>query len=247
MAGVNRGFVIIAILLLGLAVPVLAGEDEAPAAPPAITEDIARLLELGKLLMGQNNPTYALAPVKLSFEERNRAGEQALRTFQEVVKRSPKLAQGWLWLGIACTRRLQYEKKAPQGKPLRNEALVNDGIEAFRKAYLCDPVGEDCVKYYGDALMEFRKDFDAALKLWLGYLAVAKTDLQRMIAYVQAARACLNKAHAGSEAKRPPAQVRQYYRDAAGYLEQAAALCPNARDVQEMRVLLAQYRYLAGK
>jgi|GEM_PF-2662783 len=246
MNGAHRRLAIIAILLLGIAVPVLAGEADAPAAaaPPAIKEDIGRLLEFGKLLMGRNNPTYAPAPIKLSIEERNRAGEQALSTFQEVVKREPKLARGWLWLGIAYTRQLQYEKKTPQGKPLLTEAFVNEGIDAFRKAYEYDPAGEDCVRYYGDALMEFRKDFDAALKLWQNYLAVAKTDLQRMIALVQSSRACLNKAHSGSEAKRPAEQVRRDYLAAAGYLEQAAALCPNASDVREMRALLVKYQYL---
>lgn len=252
MAGVHRWLAIIAVVLLSSAVPVLAGEEDAPpapttTAPPDIKEDIARLLELGKLLMGRNNPAYAPAPIDLPFEERNRAGEQALSTFQEVVKREPKLAQGWLWLGIAYTCQLRYEKKTPRGKPLRTEAFVNAGIDAFRKAYACDSAGEDCVKYYGDALMEFRKDFDAALKLWQDYLAVAKTDLQRMLALVQAARACLNKAHAGKEAKEPAERVRQCYQDAVGYLEQAAALFPKARDVNEMRALLARYQYLGGQ
>jgi len=246
MNGAHRRLAIIAIVLLVIAIPAYAGEADAPAAtaPPAIKEDISRLLELGKLLMGRNNPAYAPEPVTLTFEERNRAGEQALLTFQEVVKRDPKLAQGWLWLGIAYTRQLQYTKKTPEGKLLRTEAFVNEGIDAFRKAYACDPAGEDCVRYYGDALMEFRKDFNAALKLWQNYLAVAKTDLQRMIALVQAARACLNKAHAGSEAKRPAEQVRRDYLAAVAYLEQAAALCPNANDVKEMRALLARYQYL---
>ncbi|MHB0936244.1 MAG: tetratricopeptide repeat protein [Armatimonadota bacterium] len=251
MAG-RRWLAIIAIILLIAVAPVFADENEessepTPPAAPVITEEIARMLERGRMLMGQNNTDYAPIPIKIPFEERNRAGREALHVFEEVVEREPKLAQGWLWLGIAYTQQLQYTKSIPQGKPYRPEAYVNEGIEAFQKAHLCDPASEDGVKYYGDALMEFRKDFDAALKLWQDYLLVAKTDLQRMVANVQAARACLNKANFGKEAKLPPEQVQKYYQDAVVYVNNAVELCPNARDVKEMQALLGEYKYLAGK
>jgi tetratricopeptide (TPR) repeat protein len=248
LSGGARWIAIILFAILAITVFASAEEtpprDDNPPAPVIITADIARLLELGKLLMGQNNPAYAPAPDKLSFEQRNSAGEQALRTFQDVVKREPRLSEGWLWLGIAYTENLRYSKEFPHGHPIVTEAVTSDGIEAFRKAYECDPANEDCVKYYGDALIEYRKDFDAALKLWEKYLTVARTDLQKVIAYVQAARACLNKAYFGKVTKLPPETVKQYYQQAVDYQQQALKLCPNARDVKEMQQLLARYRKL---
>lgn len=252
MAGRSSWLAIIALLLLIFAAPVFADEkdqsaESTPSTAPVITDEIARMLERGRSLMGQNNPVYAPVPIKIPFEERNRAGREALHVFEEVVEREPKLAQGWLWLGIAYTQQLQFSKNTPQGKPYRPEVYITEGLEAFQKAYLCDPTSEDGVKYYGDALMEFRKDFDAALKLWLDYLTVAKTDLQRMAANVQAARACLNKSNFGKEAKMSPELVQKYYQDAVIYVGNAAELCPNARDVKEMQALLGKYKYLAGK
>jgi tetratricopeptide (TPR) repeat protein len=241
----------LAVVLPCLIMPACAENGPAGTPPPvpvAINEDSARLMELGKLLMGQNNPAYALFAEKLPLERRNAAGEQALRTFLTLVKREPRYAEGWLWLGIAYTERLQYSKDCPQGKCLRSEATISNGLEAFKTAYTCKPTSEDCVKYYGDALIEFRHDFDGALKLWQGYLAVAKTDLQKVLAYVQAARACLNKAYFGKEAKLPPEFVRQQYQEAVNYVQMAAKLLPYARDVKEMQALLLQYkRLLAGK
>ena len=251
MAGRLRWLAIITLFVLIFAAPVFADEQEEPSDPPpaapAISEEIARMLERGRTLMGQNNPIYAPVPIKLPLEDRNRAGREALRTFEEVTEREPKLAQGWLWLGIAYTQQLEYAKNVPQGKPYRPDAYVSKGLEAFNTAYRCDPTNEDSVKYYGDALMEFRKDFDAALTLWLDYLTVAKTDLQQMVANVQAARACLNKANFGKETKLSPEQIQKYYQDAVIYIDHAAALCPNARDVKEMQALLGKYKYLAGK
>jgi len=252
IAGIPRWLAIIAFFLLIIAAPVFADEKDQPAestppTAPVITDEIARMLERGRSLMGQNNPLYAPVPIKIPFEERNRAGKEALHVFEEVTEREPKLAQGWLWLGIAYTQQLQYAKNVPRGKPYRPEAYIDQGIEAFKKAYLCDPTSEDGVKYYGDALMEFRQDFDTALTLWLDYLTVAKTDLQQMVANVQAARACLNKANFGKEAKMSPEMVQKYYQDAVIYVGNAAELCPNARDVKEMQALLGKYKYLAGK
>lgn len=251
MAGTVRWLAIISLFVLIVAAPIFAVEKEEPSEPPSaapvITEEIARMLERGRTLMGQNNPIYAPVPIKLPPEGRNRAGREALRTFEEVTEREPKLVQGWLWLGIAYTQQLEYTKNAPQGKPYRPAAYIDKGLEAFHKAYQCDPTNEDSVKYYGDALMEFRKDFDAALTLWQDYLTVAKTDLQRMVANVQAARACLNKANFGKEAKLSPEQIQKYYQDAVTYVDNAAALCPNARDVKEMQALLGKYKHLAGK
>lgn len=252
MPALARGLAIISVLLACI-FPVLA-EDAPPAQPPAaptaINEETARLLELGKLLMGQNNPDFALVPEKLPIAQRNAAGDQALRTFKVVVKREPRLAEGWLWLGIALTQSLQYSRDFPQGRLVRTEPAINEGLTAFRTAYECDATGEDGIKYYSDALMEFRKDFDTALTLWEKYLARPEplSDLQRMIANVQAARACLNKAYFGKEDKLPIETIRKYYNSAVTYLQQASALFPNARDVKEMQLLLQQYKqYILGK
>ena len=252
VAGARRWLAVFVALLAMVASTRASGEGDSIAekqpAPPAITEDVVRMMELGKLLMGQNNPAYALVAEKLPVATRNAAGKQALQVFQAVVKREPRYADGWLWLGITCIERLEYGKEGTPGKPVRTPAAINEGIEAFRTAYLHDRANEDCVKYYGDALMEFRQDFDTARKLWLGYLEVAKTDLQQMIAYVQAARACLNKAYFGKEAKQPVDVVRQQYLEAESYVKKAADLCPNARDVKEMQQLLQQHkRLLTGK
>ncbi len=243
----------LALLLLMLLALLPLGAEEPPPehpAPPPISVESARLLELGKLLMGQNNPALALEPERLPLEQRNAAADQALRTFKVVVKREPKLAEGWLWLGIALTQTLRYSREFPQGKPLRTEANINEGLQAFRTAYECAPANEDCIKYYSDALMEFRKDFQTALTLWEKYLAAPepRTDLQKMIAQVQAARACLNKAYFGREDKLPPDVIRKSYYDAVAYLQQASALFPAANDVKEMQGLLLQYKqFILGK
>jgi len=231
-------------LSIGL-VTAVAAEQKPPRpsaeAPVAISEDVAHLLELGKLLMGQNNPAYAAAPEPLTFEKRNDAGKQALRTLQTVVKRSPQFAQGWLWLGIALTETLEYTKDAPKGRPLVTNVTLTDGIEAFHRAYQYDAVNEDCVKYYGDALIEYRRDFDGAIQLWSQYLPVAHTDLQRVMALVQTSRAYLNKAYFG-KGKLRAGEVKRCYQRACDCTQQAAKLCPNAQDVKEMQSLLENNR-----
>lgn len=225
--------------------PPLASTSEAPV---AITDDIVRLLELGKMLVGQNNPVYAATPEQLTPEKRNAAGEQALRTLQAVVKRNPRYAQGWLWLGIALTETQRYSKQAPQGKPAATPADIAAAVEAFQHAHQFDPKNEDCVKYYGDALMEYRKDFDGALKLWQVYLTNVTTDIQRTMALVQIARAYLNKSYFGRETRAPAEEVKSYYLQANEFTVQAARICPNAVDVKEMQALLQQYRkILMGK
>lgn len=251
MPAITRG--IICIVLLMLCLPLVRAQDAPPEpepeAPP-ISAESARLLELGKLLVGQNNPAFAMAPEKLTVEQHNAAGEQALRIFRVLVKREPKLAEAWLWLGIALTETLAYTHDTPQGKPACSEAGVNEGIAAFRTAYELDPACEDIIKCYSDALMEYRKDFDTALSLWVQFLAEPDklTNLQKMVANVQAARACLNKAYFGKEAKDPAEQVKKFYTDAVTYLQQASALFPGARDVKEMQALLQQHKsFILGK
>ena len=117
-----------------------AADEHAPtleggSKPPAVTEDAARLLELGKLLMGQNDPVYAGVPMKYSADARNAAGEQALSTFRTVVKLYPQAAEGWLWLGIALTETLAYSADAPQGRRTLSEEKIAEGLRAFRSAY----------------------------------------------------------------------------------------------------------------
>ncbi len=239
-------------MLLWAGLPTIAEEPSSPPVsprvPPALNDDAQRLLELGQLLMGRNNPAYAKDQNKLSIAERNTAGDKALSTFRMVVKLEPKSSQAWLWLGIALTETLYYTKEVPRGHPQLTDSRITEGVNAFRTAYERDPVCEDCVKYYGDALIEYRRDFDGARKLWETYLTVATSDLQREMALVQAARACLNKAYFGKDAKMPADEVRQYYLAAQGYVDRAAKLCPNATDVKEMQALLQAHRKaLCGK
>lgn len=225
--------------------PLVAQETAPPPAieePASVTQDEVRLLELGKLLMGQNNPAYAPAAATLPIDTRNQAGEQALRTFQAVVKRNPKSVDGWLWSGIALTETLYYTKKDPKGVPVRNEARVTEGVNAFRTAYELAPDEMVCVSYYSDALMNYRKDFAAVRNLWDTFLRVADSDQQRAIALVQAARACLNAAYFGKQQKMPAAQVRQHFLAAEEYVRLAAKLCPKSPGVLEMQQLLQQNR-----
>jgi len=245
----------LAIILIGYVIwmaPLHAGEKasspEGNTAPPAITEDAARLLELGKLFMGQNNPTYTDSTAKYTIESRNMAAEQALNTFRTVVKLYPQYAEGWLWLGIALTETLHYTKEAPQGQHVITENKINEGVQAFRNAYERAPADITYVKYYGDALMVYQYDFDGARKLWERYLPMATTDLQRVTALVQSARASLNKAYFGKAKKMPAAEIRQNFQDAANAVQRAAKLCPKADDVKQMQALLQQYRkILYGK
>ena len=230
---------------IGFAVAATAAEQTPPAAPAeapvAISEDVAHLLELGKMLMGQNNPEYAVTAEKLTFEKRNDAGQQALRTLRTVVKRSPQFAQGWLWLGIALTETLVYTKNTPQGHISASEANITEGVEAYRSAYQFDNANEDCVKYYGDALQEYKRDFDGAIQVWKKYLPAAHTDMQRVMALVQTSRAFLNKAYFGKDKLRPD-EVKRCYQQACDNAQLAAKTCPNAQDVKEMLSLLREYR-----
>ena len=232
------------------ALPLRAAEPTPPPTttetPAAITEDVVRLLELGKMYMGRNNPAYAVTPDGWGMAQRNAAGAQAVEILQTVVKRSPRYGQGWLWLGIALTETLAYGKDAPHGRPAASEANIAEGIDAFQRAYTFEPTNEDCVKYYGDALINHRRDFDGAIALWNTYLPGARTDVQRMMALVQLSRAYLNKAYFGKD-KLPAKDVKGSYQHALDYAQQAARICPNSRDVKEMLALLLEHRKaLAG-
>lgn len=221
-----------------------------PTAPPtAITEDARHLLELGQLLMGQNNQTYALKTTRMDMEKRNETGAQALRIFHQLVTRYPDFADGWLWLGIALTERLQYSPKHPEGESLRSKEEIAEGMSAFRKAYECRPDDLVCVLYYGEALMTYRQDFDKARTLWEQYLLTARTDMQKVTALTQAARACLNKAYFGANKKKlTPQTAKQLLDKADQYINQAIKICPNAPDVKSMKALLQQYRnVICGK
>ncbi len=222
-------------------------------APPLVSSDIPRLMELGQNLVWQNNPALAPPGVKvdaaLSFEARNEAAAQALRTFRSVVTRAPQHAQAWLWLGITLTNTLHYSKEHPKGERVLTEAALNEGMEAFRTAFERQPTDITCVSFFGDALMEFRRDFDTARKLWDSFLPVAKDDIQRVTALTQAGRACLNKAYFGKTGNTLTAdQSRQLFADAQSYVARAARIVPKAACVREMQALLQQYRsYLMGK
>lgn len=254
MAGVARWLLAI---ILGVVVGVLpvCAQDPAPAsggevAPPLVSNDLPRLLELGQTLMGQNNPLFSVDRGKttLTPEARNAAGEQALRTFQSVVKRYPQSAQGWMWLGITLTRTLRYSKEHPNGEPAATNEQIVEGLDAFRRAFERSPTDVNCVSFYGDALMEFRRDFDAARKIWDGFLPFAKDDIQRVTALTQAARACLNKAYFGKAEGMDAVAIKRYYQDALTYTQRAAKITPKAACVQELQGLLKQYRqYLLGK
>jgi len=215
--------------------------------PAAVTEDAVRLLELGKLLMGQNNPEFATTPLKLSPEARNTAGEQALRTFQSLVKLKPQYADGWLWLGLALTETLHYSKEHPEGESVLDEARITDGLSALRIAYQQNPANLTYVCCYSDALMAYRKDFDAARKLWDRYLPIATSDCERVTALIQAGRACLNKAFFGKTAGMPTEEVRGNYQAAVNYVQQAARLLPKSENVREMQELLRQHRKTLSK
>ncbi|MHB9132311.1 MAG: tetratricopeptide repeat protein [Armatimonadota bacterium] len=251
MAGVTRWHLIALITLLVCAAPVLAGEQPTPpvSKPPAsVTEDMVRLLELGKLLMGQNNPTYAQSAVKLDNDTRNAAGAQALDIFRRVVKSHPEYADGWLWLGIALTETLVYSKEHPKGKCAPTDAQITEGMQAFRVAYMRNPADLVTVSYYGEGLMVYQKDFDNARKLWEGYLRLATTDMQRVTALTQAGRACLNKAYFGKADNMPAEEIRKHYQAATDFMQKAAKLCPNSQEVKTMQELLKKLRKeLLGK
>ena len=209
-----------------------------------------RLIEIGKLQMGRNNPAYAAtqSATPLDFSARNAAGEQALRTFQFVVKMFPQHADAWLWLGIAETETLHCSKDHPEGQPIASKEKLQEAIQNFRKAYELRPDDLIIVSYYGEALISYGNDFPTARKLWETYLTVADTDLHRVTAHVQTARACLNQAYFGKAEKMPAAEIKQLYTDAERYVKQAAKICPNDEDVKEMQSLLQQYRKsLIGK
>ena len=102
------------------------------------------------------------------------------------------------------------------------------------------------MKYYGDVLIDRQKDFDGAIAVWGTFLAGAHNDMQRMMALVQTSRAYLNKAYFGKE-KMPAKDVKSCYQHARDAAQQAARICPNARDVQDMLALLQEHRQsLAG-
>ena len=251
MAGGRRWFLLALICSLAVAGRV-AAQDVAPlpvTPPPAITddvhpitEDVQRLLELGELYMGMNNPDYARRPATIDPSTRDHAGPQAARVFQQVTTLAPDNADGWLWLGIANTEMLRYTKKAPQGEPANSLADLQAGLRAFRSAVHCQSNDLLCATYYGDALMRYGGDFDAARDFWDNYASTAKTDLQRVTALTQAARACLNKAYFGKQHKTlTPDEAKSQYASATRYVQQAAALMPRMRAVQTMQTLLQQY------
>ncbi len=238
--------------------PVARAQETAPppdgqTAPPLVSNDIPRLLELGRHLVWQNNPALAPAGVKvdasLTPDARNEAAAQALRTFRSVVTRAPRNPEAWLWLGIALTHTLHYSKEHPKGERNLTDAEVNEALDAFRSAYERQSHDIAYVSYFGDALMELRRDFDTARKLWDSFLPVAKDDIQRVTALTQAARACLNKAYFGKSGNTLSAeQAKQAYLDAQNYVVRAAKIVPKAACVRDMQALLQQYRkYLTGK
>jgi tetratricopeptide (TPR) repeat protein len=247
----------LSVLIIGILLSVssaYAQDSTAPAPPPAtapasVTEDVLRLLEIGKMLMGHNNPAVSCTkPVELPPEARNAAGERALHAFRSITKLDPKCADGWLWLGIALTQRLRYNEEAPQGEPVVDEAALNEGFIAFRTAYECHPRDPLYVSYYGEMLMSVRKDFEGARRLWDTFYQAATNDMQRVTALVQAARACLNHAYFGKAHKRPAEEVQRSYYESVSYIQKAAKIYPNATDVKEMQRLVQEYRkLLCGK
>ncbi|MHB9023638.1 MAG: tetratricopeptide repeat protein [Armatimonadota bacterium] len=244
MASGVRWLLAMLICILVVASPALA--DEAPSTTPkppqSVTDDSARLLELGKLLMGQNNPEYAAQPTKLEMAERNAAGEQALGIFRRLVKMNDKVAEHWLWLGIALTETLTYSKKKPTGAPVTNEKVLAEGIQAFKAAFDRNPRELVIATYYGTALLERRRDFDGTLAVWQKFLEQKPPEMERAMALVQAGRACLNKAFYGKIEKRPAADIKQAYLQAADYVAQAAKICPNSADVRQMQKLLTEHK-----
>lgn len=243
-----------ACLLVGVAY----AQDTAPTptgqtAPPLVSSDIPRMIEMGQVLVWQNNPAVAPPTVKadtsLTPEARNEASAQAQRIFRAVVTRAPQNPQGWLWLGIALTQTLQYSKEHPKGEPMRTEPVLVEAMDAYRTAYERASTDIVFVGYYGDALMELRRDFDTARKLWDSFLPVAKDDVQRVTALTQAGRACLNKAYFGKTDKTLTAdQVTALFKEAQAYVNRAAQIVPKAECVCAMQSLLQQYRkYLTVK
>ncbi len=241
--------------LLAQEKPTKPAAPATPVAPPAATTatttptaEVIRQLEDGKVLMGLNNPFYAETVEKETPEARNIAGTRALEIFREVVKQYPQYADGWLWLGIALTETLRYTKDHPEGIPTATDEEITEGMQAFKTAHERSPTDLVYASYYGEGLMTYRRDFATAYKMWETFAAVAKNDMERTMAYVQAGRACLNLATFGKAEKKPDAEVRSQYQAAVGFIDKAAKLCPNAKDVKEMQVLLKQYRKsLLGK
>jgi hypothetical protein len=227
---------VLGLLVLALGVAAWGGD---PAKPP---EEAARLLAVGKQLMGQNNPIYAADDAKLSVEARNAAGAQALATFRTVTQQFAEVAEGWMWLGVALTETLVYSHEHPDGVCDPSDADAKAGVVAFEEAYKRQPTVLQYVGYYGEALLTIRRDYDAARRLWETFLTVVDTDLQRMLARVQAARACLNKAVDLKSRKRPLSETRPLFNAAAAHIAAAAKLCPRSRDVQEMQQLLDSLR-----
>ena len=211
--------------------------------PAAVTEDAQRLLELGQLLMGDNNPQYTLTPKKMSADARNRAGEQALRVFEQVTTLYPDFSDGWLWLGIARTEMLIYDKDGADGKPRRTPEDIALGVRAFRFAVDAKPDNLLCATFYGDALMVYLEDFDAARAFWENFYTQARSDLARVTAQVQASRACLNHAYFGHLRKTlAPDAIKVLFADAEKYAKQAAEIMPRAADVKAMLALLDKHR-----
>ncbi|HEX2952020.1 MAG TPA: hypothetical protein VHV83_21000 [Armatimonadota bacterium] len=222
--------------------PTQAKSSVPPQAATISKESMQVFLE-GQRCMGLNNPAYSLDKNDVGMAARNDAGDKALQYFRQVTTMYPKFAEGWLWLGIVLTERLQYSKQAPKGELLRSEDDIHKGIDAFHNAYLCDTNNLLCVTYYGEALMAYQGDFEAASKLWEQYLLVAKTDMQRVTALTQAGRAYFNMGYFGKRRKNMSAKtIKRNYLTAEGYIEQAAKICPNTPSVKEMQGLLQQYR-----
>jgi len=183
--------------------------------------------------------------MRLDSDSRNAAGEQALHIFNLLVVSYPKSAECWLWYGIALTETLRYSVDAPDGVYTENADELTRGTQAFLRAYELSPKDLVCVGYFGEALMVYRKDFDAAQRIWTEYRKLASTDLQKVTANVQLARACLNKAYFGKAkntlSKR---EITELLKSADDYLKSASSICPNASDVREMKQILLEQQQL---
>jgi cytochrome c-type biogenesis protein CcmH/NrfG len=256
MAGSRRWLGVLVVIMLLVGTGAVSAQEKAPPAglvpPTTASDDLARLLEQGQQALATNNPDTAPPGIHPNLnstpDERNAAGEQALSTFQTVVKRFPQSAEGWMWLGITLTSTLHYSKEHPNGEPAMTDANKADGLDAFRRAYERAPKDIACVAFYSDALIELKRDFDTARKVWDAFLPHAKDDIQRVTALTQCARACLNKAYYGKAKGMAATEVRRLYKSAQEYVDRAAKMTPKADCVVKMQQLLAQYeKYLNGK
>lgn len=237
------------LILLFLMLPFkIFAAEEVPPPPQAITEDAQRMLELGQLLMGENNPAFAPAPNKLSPDARNKAGKQATQLFTQLSVLYPDFPDGWLWLGIACTNTLHYQKNGVIDKTPHSPEELATALRAFRNALDLVPQNLLYATYYGDALMSYLQDFDAAYNFWQQYLTAAESDLQRVTALVQMSRALLNKAYFAFQNKKIPiAEINKIFASAENYAAEAAEIMPRASDVIAIQELLKEYHPTLAK